>query len=105
MEFYLVFNTKHKSSTVLRMITFLICTCGASVSSEIIQHVVNPTRVFDIFDILFNIGGSLCGLTICCVFQDWRIQRTKKLKFRYKPKTSVVMIPTISHHTSKVEKV
>ncbi|EGW32414.1 uncharacterized protein SPAPADRAFT_153310 [Spathaspora passalidarum NRRL Y-27907] len=104
MEFYLIFNTKHKTSTILRLITFLVCTCGASISSEIIQNVVNPSRVFDVYDILFNMAGSLWGLIVCCVVQDWKMQRNKKLKFKYKTKTTVSVSPS-SSITKKLEKV
>lgn len=42
--------------------TFVVCTVGASVSLEWMQEFINPRRIFDTRDILFNAFGSLCGL-------------------------------------------
>lgn len=73
IEFYFVFETK--SLRTLRAFTFLICTCGASISLEIIQHVVNPKRIFDIVDIFYNVGGSLIGLVLSVLVQQFRKKR------------------------------
>lgn len=69
-EFYFIFNTK--AVKLLRLITLMICTLGASVLLEMIQHIVNPARVFDVKDIYCNVGGSIVGLLASIFAQDRR---------------------------------
>lgn len=52
----------------LRIYWFIICIfgcCGiAAIGSEFLQHLVNPNRMFDIYDIYANLFGSIVGLSI-----------------------------------------
>ena len=66
-----MFDTQYKSLKVLRNITLIICTFGGSVGLEIIQNLVNPKRVFDVYDIVANILGSLLGLGISVGYVTW----------------------------------
>ncbi|EMG49504.1 hypothetical protein G210_5728 [Candida maltosa Xu316] len=84
IEFYFIFDTHYKSLKVLRYITLLLCTFGGSVSSEIIQNAVNPTRIFDVYDILANVIGSLVGLGLCIGFMTWKKNKAKKDRIRYR---------------------
>ncbi|KAF7580442.1 VanZ like family protein [Clavispora lusitaniae] len=47
-------------------------TLGACVGSEYIQNLVNPARIFDFVDIIYNVLGSLLALTLCVWFQSWK---------------------------------
>ncbi|EAZ63082.2 predicted protein [Scheffersomyces stipitis CBS 6054] len=76
-EFYFVFDTGHKSLKTLRTITFTVCTVGGSVGSEVVQSLVNPTRVFDIYDIGCNVLGSLVGLVASSSYEQWRVRQSK----------------------------
>mgnify|MGYP001045221245 CR=1 FL=1 len=82
MEFYFVFDTQHKSNRIVRLLTFVICTIGGSISSEIIQGTVNPKRVFDVYDIVCNMMGSLGGIGLCTVYEQWAIKRNRLQRIR-----------------------
>ncbi|CAG85848.2 DEHA2C02948p [Debaryomyces hansenii CBS767] len=83
VEFYFIFNTKRKELKMLRYITLLVCTGGAGIGSEILQSVVNPTRVFDINDILCNIAGSLVGVGISSGYSMWIMKNKRPQKQSY----------------------
>lgn len=80
IEFYFIFDTKNKK--LIRIITIVICTCGASIGLELIQHLINSQRIFDIFDILYNVCGSSIGLLIACIVHNWRISKMRQEKQR-----------------------
>ncbi|RCK63974.1 Uncharacterized protein C11E3.10 [Candida viswanathii] len=84
IEFYFIFDTHYRSLKVLRGVTLVVCTFGGSVSLEIIQHTVNPSRVFDVYDILANILGSLLGLGISVGFMAWRKNTARQERIRYR---------------------
>lgn len=84
IDFYFIFDTHYKSLKILRGVTLVICTFGGSVSLEIIQNVVNPSRVFDVYDILANILGSLFGLGLSIGFMAWRKNTARQERVRYR---------------------
>lgn len=51
-------------------LTFIVMTLGASISLEYAQGIVNPNRVFDAMDIVYNVHGSGLALILCCVCQS-----------------------------------
>jgi hypothetical protein len=61
----------------------LVCTGGAGIGLEILQSVVNPTRVFDINDILCNIAGSLVGVGISSGYLMWIMKNKRPQKQSY----------------------
>lgn len=77
VEFYFIFVTKRKELKILRYATFLICTVGASIGLEILQNMVNPTRVFDVNDIICNFTGSLVGLGLASGYLNWSLKRQR----------------------------
>lgn len=83
-EFYFIFDTKYKSLKTLRYITFLTCTLCASLNLEIVQNMVNPERVFDFADVVYNFFGSLSGLLVSITLQTWRLKlaRANRIKHR-----------------------
>lgn len=96
VEFYFIFNTKRKGLKVLRYITLLVCTGGAGVGLEILQNIVNPTRVFDINDIICNISGSLIGVGICSVYLTWTMKNKRSQRQSYR--TDVSQPPSRIEH-------
>lgn len=83
-EFYFIFNTKRKELKMLRYITLLVCTGGAGIGLEILQSIVNPTRVFDINDILCNIAGSLVGVGVSSGYLMWIMKNKRPQKQSYR---------------------
>lgn len=83
-EFFFIFNTKRKELKMLRYITLLVCTGGASIGLEILQSLVNPTRVFDIYDILCNIAGSLVGVGVSSGYLMWVMKNKRPQKQSYR---------------------
>lgn len=84
VEFYFIFNTKRKELKMLRYITLLVCTGGAGIGLEILQSVVNPTRIFDINDIFCNIAGSLVGVGASSGYLMWIIKNKRPQKQSYR---------------------
>ena len=80
VEFYFIFSTKRKEQKMLRYITLLICTGGAGIGLEVLQSIVNPTRVFDVYDILCNIAGSLVGVGISSGYLMWIMKNKRPQK-------------------------
>lgn len=69
---------------MLRYITLLVCTGGAGIGLEILQSVVNPTRIFDINDIFCNIAGSLVGVGVSSGYLMWIIKNKRPQKQSYR---------------------
>ena len=76
---YFLFETK--SYKLLRYVTFFTCTLGASLVLEVIQHMINPSRVFDVYDIISNMTGSLLGLLMGVIYQNYIIKRKRKVRY------------------------
>ncbi|KAI5954531.1 hypothetical protein KGF54_002306 [Candida jiufengensis] len=83
IEFYFIFDTQFKSLKLVRYLTFFICTIGGSISSEIIQNLINKDRIFDPIDILSNVLGSLLGLILSILYQNYRKSLAKKERLKY----------------------
>lgn len=50
-----------------------VCMClGASVGLEYLQNLVNPARVFDYFDIAYNVAGSVLALVGCMAVHAYK---------------------------------
>ena len=82
VEFYFIFDTNHKSLKTLRYITLLVCTFAGSILLEVIQSLVNTTRVFDSMDIVYNVVGSFLGVILSSSYDVWAVKRQKKNRFR-----------------------
>lgn len=61
-EFYFIWETHRPWK-----LSFLVMTLGASISLEFVQGFVNPSRVFDPMDIVYNVHGSVLALVACSV--------------------------------------
>lgn len=67
-EIYFLFDI-HKPWTL----TFVLATFGCF-ALEYLQSFVNPARMFDAEDILYNFIGSMAALVSCVIFQQCRSQ-------------------------------
>ncbi|CAH6719240.1 hypothetical protein CLIB1444_02S04038 [[Candida] jaroonii] len=76
LEFFFIFQTKKIKQLIY--ITFIICTLGGSIASEFLQNFINPSRIFDINDIFYNVGGSIVALIISGVSSSWNRRRRYK---------------------------
>lgn len=82
-EFYFIFNVStHSLLRLLRVVTLGVCTIGASVFLELVQNVLNPKRVFDVYDILYNVIGSFTGLLLVSVFDIYRMKKRRRNRVR-----------------------
>lgn len=75
-EFYFIFDTRNNFKK-LRYVTFICCTLVSGIALEIVQNLVNPSRVFDVNDIIANILGSLCALGVTYVYSLVVIKKTR----------------------------
>ncbi|EGV65487.1 hypothetical protein PSN45_002576 [Yamadazyma tenuis] len=81
IEFYFIIDTHHKSLKTLRLVTCLWCV-GSSVVSEIVQSIVNPSRKFDVYDIMANLGGSFLGLVVAASAHAYTVRRARAGRYR-----------------------
>ncbi|CAI5756950.1 unnamed protein product [Candida verbasci] len=88
IEFYFIWNTNYKNLKIINYLTFLICTLFGSILSEFIQNLINSNRIFDVFDILYNLIGSLIGLILSILYSNYKKNqlRNNKIKNRNKYK-------------------
>lgn len=83
VEFYFIFDTQFKSLKVIRYLTFAICTISGSIFLEVLQHLVNENRTFDVYDILSNILGSTLGLVLCVCYLNYKKGIAKRERLKY----------------------
>lgn len=50
----------------------------ACVALEYVQNVVNPARVFDVEDIMYNVFGVIFGVLVCCGTQATMTGRRRR---------------------------
>lgn len=67
---------------MVRLLTLAVCTIGGGIFSELIQLVINSTRIFDLHDIIANILGSLTGLLGCTIYEHYAIKWAKARRSR-----------------------
>ncbi|KAL2151341.1 hypothetical protein VTH82DRAFT_6439 [Thermothelomyces myriococcoides] len=82
--FYWVIDTTRRRTTHL---TLVVCTAGLGVGSEFVQAVLPNGRVFDIFDIVANLVGSLAGLGLCSWYHKRMLERKRRRKYAAVPTT------------------
>lgn len=64
--FYWIVDTR--ITWLVRNVTFIICTLIGGIGSEFLQHSISPFRVFDIYDIISNIAGSLLAIILSDIY-------------------------------------
>lgn len=82
-EFYYMFDVStHSLLRMLRYVTMFTCTFSASVFLEVVQGVLNPSRVFDYYDIVYNVAGSFTGLILATLFDMYRFRKRRNNRVR-----------------------
>jgi len=75
--FYWILETTRRKNIQL---TLLVCPGVLGVGSEIVQALLPNGRDFDIFDIFFNVIGSLAALAICTWYHKRMLERKRKTR-------------------------
>ncbi|KAJ9666449.1 hypothetical protein H2201_003371 [Coniosporium apollinis] len=77
-----------QSDKVLHFITFFLltasdslCTAVLGVGSEILQGLLPNGRIFDPYDIVANIAGSLLALTLCNWYHKRMLERKRQARY------------------------
>ncbi|ODQ81286.1 hypothetical protein BABINDRAFT_165978 [Babjeviella inositovora NRRL Y-12698] len=78
-NFYWIFDTR--SVKLLFKLTFGLCTVAASIGSEFAQHLINPKRVFDLWDIAANVSGSILALLGSVYYHIILLQQLKRARY------------------------
>ncbi|KAJ4300705.1 hypothetical protein N0V90_002793 [Kalmusia sp. IMI 367209] len=74
LTFYWILETSRRK--VLQL-TFTICTLGLGIASEIVQALLPIERLFDYFDIVANVLGSLSALALCNWYHKRMLERKR----------------------------
>lgn len=72
--FYWILDTTRRRNLNL---TLIICTGGLGIGSEFLQSVLPNGRVFDLYDILANIVGSLAAVGLCTIYHKRMLERKR----------------------------
>lgn len=62
-------------------LTLIVCTVSLGIGSEIVQHFLENGRLFDIFDIIANVVGSLGAVGLCSWYHRRMLERRRKARF------------------------
>lgn len=62
-------------------LTLLTCTLTLGIGSEILQHILDNGRSFDIFDVLANAVGSLGAVGLCSWYHKRMLERRRNARF------------------------
>ncbi|ODV77911.1 uncharacterized protein CANTADRAFT_7387 [Suhomyces tanzawaensis NRRL Y-17324] len=74
IELWFVFDGKRSAGRKIRLVVVAVV-ASASVVLEYAQSVINPSRVFDVYDIVYNVAGLVVGIVVCVVYgvvSSWR---------------------------------
>ena len=82
LAFYWIVDTSRRRTM---NVALLVCTGGLGVGSEILQGVLPNGRVFDLFDIVANILGSLTALGLCSWYHKRMLERKRERKYTAVP--------------------
>ncbi|KAM0284113.1 hypothetical protein ACHAQH_002101 [Verticillium albo-atrum] len=72
--FYWILDTTRRRTLNL---TLLVCTALLGVGSELLQSILPNGRVFDLFDIVANILGSLAAVGLCTWYHKRMLERRR----------------------------
>jgi len=75
--FYWILDTSRRRNLNL---TLLVCTGILGIGSEILQHFLPNDRVFDLYDIVANIVGSLAALALSSWYHMRMLERKRLAK-------------------------
>lgn len=61
-------------------LTFIVVTIGLGLSSEAVQAIIPNGRVFDVYDFVANIVGSVFALGLCTLYHKRMLDRRRTRK-------------------------
>ena len=76
--FYFILDTARRR---VQHLTLFVCTLVLGVGSEVIQGFLPNDRVFDPYDILANVVGSLAAVGLATVYHKRAAERRRKAKY------------------------
>ncbi|EPE02373.1 hypothetical protein F503_03958 [Ophiostoma piceae UAMH 11346] len=82
LAFYWIVDTSRRRTVNMAL---LVCTGGLGVGSEVLQGALPNGRVFDLFDIVANILGSLTALGLCSWYHKRMLERKRERKYTAVP--------------------
>ncbi|CRG85922.1 hypothetical protein PISL3812_02925 [Talaromyces islandicus] len=78
IAFYWIPDTSRRRAL---QISLLVCTLLLGIGSEVLQALLPNDRLFDPFDILANVVGSLGGIGLCGWYHRRMMERRRKARF------------------------
>lgn len=82
LVFYWIVDTNRRRTMNMALV---VCTGGLGVGSEVLQGLLPNGRVFDMFDIVANIVGSLAALGLCSWYHKRMLERKRERKYTAVP--------------------
>jgi len=74
IAFYWIVDTNRRRTLNF---TLVVCTLGLGVGSEFLQAILPNGRLFDIFDVVANVVGSLAGIGLCSLYHKRMLERKR----------------------------
>jgi VanZ family protein len=78
IAFYWIPDTSRRRAL---QVSLLVCTLLLGVGSEVLQSLLPNDRLFDPFDIVANVVGSLGGIGLCGWYHRRMMERRRKARF------------------------
>lgn len=75
--FYWIVDTNRRRTFNM---TLIVCTLVLGVGSEFVQSLLPNDRIFDVYDIVANVIGSLAGLAMCSWYHKRMLERRRQRK-------------------------
>ena len=78
MAFYWIADTSRRR---ILHLSLLICTIILGIGSEVVQGILPNDRVFDLFDLIANVAGSLGAIGLCSSYHKRMLERRRIARF------------------------
>ncbi|KAK4444993.1 hypothetical protein QBC34DRAFT_168949 [Podospora aff. communis PSN243] len=74
LTFYWILDTTRRRTLNF---TLVVCTLGLGIGSEFAQAILPNGRLFDIFDVVANVVGSLSAVGLCSLYHKRMLERKR----------------------------
>ncbi|KAK0649437.1 hypothetical protein B0T16DRAFT_131179 [Cercophora newfieldiana] len=74
LAFYWILDTNRRRTLNF---TLVVCTLGLGVGSEFLQAILPNGRLFDIYDVVANVVGSLAAIGLCSLYHKRMLERKR----------------------------
>lgn len=75
LAFYWILDTSRRRTLNF---TLIVCTLCLGIGSEFLQALIPNGRVFDVYDVVANVVGSLTAIGLCSVYHKRMLERKRK---------------------------